>query len=211
MPKYSKSSSSKLIYKFVIFASLIIIIPLGLYFFHFHGRLSDNSAEWANFAIYLTAFISLSNLIVFAIFSFLVYQYNKGKDDLLLSLERPILQFSLIHKGQGDNRETLYQATNVGRGPALNIIYHFFYDKKAPNAYLGYSMSPSNKPYILGPRFVKAILATYNDVSGNKYFSLIENDRNEFAFGDAIPERIQYYLSICNKSPTWPNWDTTDI
>ncbi len=97
---------------FKIFGLPIAILIIGsvFYFFNFNGKFSTKVQDWGNFGSYINAFISLASMSVVIIF-LLVYRYNN-------SINQPILVFKTVTF----NDTEIWQISNIGNGPAMNLI-----------------------------------------------------------------------------------------
>ncbi|OQP67634.1 hypothetical protein [Niastella populi] len=159
-------------------ASIILgfcVIPLILYLLVFaKNGVSAKAEDWANFATFVSLFIGICNLILFAILTYYVQGYNESNNKFIETrsrmLERPIISFSLI-RGR-------YWIQNIGNGPAINIIVKSdFHNNAWKYGFIWHSLQATNQ---LEPMdwttSSNIICATYSDSMGHDYISYMEND-----------------------------------
>ena len=165
--------------KFVL-AILIVVsitVPLVLYFLAFgKNGISHKAGDWANFATFVSLFIGLCNLILFAFLTYYVQRYNESNDEQAEKrsrmLERPILSFSYFA------REGVYFVENIGNGPAINIrIKTSLENGKWSYGFIWNSLrSASISEPMHWTKNTNVICAIYSDSFGHEYISYMENN-----------------------------------
>jgi hypothetical protein len=153
-------------------------IPVYVYFRHFgKNGTSGLTSDWSNFSNYFYSFVSFCNLILFAILTFYIHQYNLSNDKALekrtIMLDRPIISFYL------NRHDGVFYIHNVGKGSAINVIIKSDLTNSAEwqYAYIWYSVVMDQK----GEKMAwtgnsMQICATYSDSMGNNYVSYMDDN-----------------------------------
>lgn len=150
----------------------ILLTGLSLYLSHFNGQFSAKVQDWSSFGTYINPFITLANVSLFIIFSLLVYRYNN-------SINRPILTFKTVP----NNGNEVWQISNIGNGPALNLVVSYKAARKSK------WIDPSVKCYSLGKNenvnldwltgSVDVIGVYYKDIFDDAYVAIVGDDITE--------------------------------
>ena len=171
----------------------VIVLGLGL-FLYLHafsgGHYAYDSAKWGGFGSYMTFFVNSTNLCIVIYFSTLVFRYNQRRDldagirdtefrAYQQAIQNPVLTFKTVPE---DGAE-VWQVTNVGSGPALNI--QIGYKGKSNGEWIG----PRVKCYSLAKgEFINidwitqgpdVIVVHYNDIFKNEFVSIVGDDISE--------------------------------
>ncbi|WP_247233355.1 hypothetical protein [Telluribacter sp. SYSU D00476] len=177
--KYLRSLSPY--YILIIFSVSIIIIPLLLYFSQFPNNLlsrlafSDDPERWAHFSDFLNVWVSIANLVLLGMLTFLIHRYEVKKEEERDEDEkrknRPILVFTFNrHSG-------LWSIKNAGVQVALNIVVDF----KNPdgnnwvNAHKIYSLIPGEAKELDHVHRANTLCAIYEDIFENNIVSIGKN------------------------------------
>ncbi|MFV8344752.1 hypothetical protein [Flavobacterium sp. ZB4P13] len=157
-------------------------IPLFIYIYYFKNQnISDKSSNWGEFGSYISAAISLCNLVIFIILTRELQRYNEKEGQHTKDLQKPILSFFK------PNNSSNFAIKNVGAGTALNIFVRYGYDSNKN------TFNFSDKCYSLGRDSagelnwndqINIIVAQYDDIFGNRYYSYFEDNDLRF-FSDA--------------------------
>jgi hypothetical protein len=76
-------------FKTIIFiCTLVITIPVTLYFWQFHGALSRDPGRWAAFGDYLNPFIALLSVVAFIYLTFVIKEFEDKREEKRLLLPR---------------------------------------------------------------------------------------------------------------------------
>ena len=77
----------------------VVAFTFGLYFYTFHGRISDDSSVWSNFGNYinglLTPLLTIINIAVFIELTIAIYQLEEQRSEKALENEREVLLMQL--------------------------------------------------------------------------------------------------------------------
>jgi hypothetical protein len=200
--------------RFIILLIIVvsIAIPLIFYFISFHGRLSNQAADWGYFSTFWIAFITLANTI--AIIT-LTYYFQSAEATRATILDRPVVSISRNSGGTG------YILSNIGKGAALNILCYCssspdFEQNKFTQKRICYSLKNGDsfaKDWLNG----SLIIVEYTDIFNLTYFSMMQNDRfyifnknHEPLFQSNEKEIRKYtqffkqYMQWDTSKPTWP-------
>jgi hypothetical protein len=166
-----------------IVAAIPIFISVVAYIISFaRNNWSHDPGDWGTLGDFFNPFIAISNLIVFVIFSRLVYNYNVRKDEELNAfqhtLERPII-VAISKLLPTRNEEWLIK--NIGKGAAMNLKIIKLRNRSEqwePPVAKCYSLSSSDEPipmdfFSIG---LDVICIIYEDIFGSQYVSLAADD-----------------------------------
>ena len=192
----------------IIIIVFCCLLPLLFYIYMFAGNgFSRNSGNWANFSTYLSLFISVGNLVVFAILTYAIHKYNLRKDiDTQRQIElqnKPVLAFTK------QTKEQFYSLVNVGKSSALNVIVHSHLENnKWQQAYLLYSINTGSVYSLKWTTDCNALYAEYYDNFGNRYISFMTKDflsTIDCSDPESIERNKKEYDLVNNPSaePTW--------
>ncbi|SOD80947.1 hypothetical protein [Spirosoma fluviale] len=163
-----------------VIAILIPIIAVIIYRFQFGTHKSEKTEVWGQFGDFLNVFISIANLVIFGVLTFVIHKSERHRDtekDILESAKtRPIL----IFKDIGGK----WICKNVGEGTAINamIAYKGGTSVNWENPVKVYSLM-SGEPFEIDWRIsVYQWRAKYYDVHGNVYTSTCTSDETLFEF-----------------------------
>ena len=155
---------------------LLLVIPISIFIHNFFNQdISDKISDWSDFGGYISAFVALCNLIIFIIISFQLQLYNEKESQHTKDLQKPILSF------RKDSSNSIIE--NVGAGTALNIFVKYNYDISNSffyHSYQCYNLRSGSTAELIWPNETNIIVAEYNDIFGNKYFSYFENNILQF-------------------------------
>jgi hypothetical protein len=178
-------------FKLEFIALLVLLLPTAYYFITFgkNGRSKDQE-EWANFASFISAFASISSLLIVYIISRQANKiaersheenrlYQQENSILQDANERPILYLNL-HFAEGQDH---WKISNVGRGPALNVKLHITFSKfmgieiKAQQLIRCYAIPGSHGNLVVEcNRYgIQRFVMVYEDVRRRKYLSIADN------------------------------------
>ena len=164
-----------------VVAVLVPIIAVITYRFQFGTYKSENTEVWGQFGDFLNVFISIANLVIFGVLTFVIHKTERQRDnekDILESAKtRPIL----IFKDIGGK----WICRNVGEGTAINgmIAYKGGTSANWENPVKVYSFMSGEPFEIDWRRFnVYQWRAKYYDVHGNVYTSTCTGDETLFEF-----------------------------
>ncbi|MBV4356294.1 hypothetical protein [Pinibacter aurantiacus] len=187
----------------ITIASVTILVPILFYGYSF-THLSTESSDWANFGSYWSAFIALSNLIVFIILTVRLSKIDQARRDsdseMQKNLERPVIVFTKIHG------EKFYRMKNAGKGSALNIkIQSHILQDKWQHHKLAYSLINGDSLPMSFTYPANAILCTYEDILNTKYHSLMNNDTMHFLDEKKLENNPEYkrLLELDSVAATW--------
>lgn len=86
-------------YLYYVAIALVVAFTFGLYFYTFHGRISDDSYVWSNFGNYinglLTPLLTIINIAVFIELTIAIYQLEEQRSEKALENEREVLLMQL--------------------------------------------------------------------------------------------------------------------
>ncbi len=163
-----------------IFASLIILVPIGLYCYAFAANgLSEKPQHWAALSDYLSAWVSIASLVFLATLTY-VLDRQRGADEQ--ARNRPLVIFRV------DRNEKVWYLKNVGNGVALDIDISRLANKEQPDnlemweiPVKLYALMSGEEFKIFWFRAAGKICATYNGVlDEKKLITVIEGDKNTF-------------------------------
>jgi hypothetical protein len=195
----------------VLFIFIGCLLPLGLYWSTFSGKLSHESKEWSNFGGYWAPFIAISNTLAII---FITAYFQKMEWAKNVILERPFIAIQRTKNADG------YQLVNVGRGPAIQIITLVAssesFSRQAFNQnHICYSLRSGedfSKPWLNGA----LIIVSYDDIFSNRYYSMMQRDRlhlfddryralSKGVTDSATKENLKMYMEKFKRPErTWP-------
>jgi hypothetical protein len=200
----------KFLWSVTALAVIALLLPLGIYFYHFHGRYSTHSTDWANFSTFGLAFIGISNAFAIIALTWYFQKHQRTRDEVL---QRPIIT---IQQNADGNR---YVLKNIGNGVALNV-YTYISNK---DDYSHAKFTENRITYSLGRNddFTRSwlngelIIIEYMDIFNNRYYSLMKCDRLYLFAGDfsvifnpdneqGMPDKIKAYMTWEMPVRTWP-------
>ena len=86
-------------YLYYVAIAFVVAFTFGLYFYTFHGRISDDSSVWSNFGNYinglLTPLLTIINIAVFIELTIAIYQLEEQRSEKALENEREVLLMQL--------------------------------------------------------------------------------------------------------------------
>jgi hypothetical protein len=186
---------------FIFIPAVIILIIISFYFIHFrHGKLSYLNQDWAGFSAYMQMIFTFVNLILFAAIAITTYEYSKTSDVQRMIDDRrsqmPVIGFSR------NNEQEYYNIRNLGKGGAFNIRVktHFLEDQsKWKNCKIIHNMPSSGPFYPMNfTTDCNMLCATYEDLFGHKYFTIMENDT--LSIIDMVePQHLERYAKQVEK------------
>lgn len=145
----------------------------------------------------LNLIVAAINLVVFIVFTFLVFFYNKAKDRIDFLRQVPLISIE-----QNDHNN--YSIKNVGSGPALNvrILSEPDFDNRFWNKNeIGYALFGDNTELEIDPNDKSAYLILYNDIHQKNYFSyMIDNTLKFGSVEDAKSDKDMMKILKFNKS-----------
>ena len=162
--------------------ALIIIVACLFYFYMFDFTLSNDQAVWGQFGDYLSVFVAIASLVVISSLTYFIAKNENRRDDENKILENSKIRPILIFKDIGGK----WACKNVGEGAALNIMIAY----KTNNLHSWehpvkiYSMTSKEEFQIEWKKFgVAKWVATYNDIRGEVFTSICEDDDTVYQIG----------------------------
>jgi hypothetical protein len=153
----------------IIGVSLIVILPLTIYFYHFNGTLSDKPSDWGSFGSYISPFVSLAYTILIAVLTYLLVTIEMARDKptLIIGLLKPKL--------------TVY---NIGKAQAVNIkVIAHFNDKPDYIQPLNSLVPTDSYAFETPPAGTTGVTVEYESIHGVKYKTIPSLQlSNEFGF-----------------------------
>jgi len=162
--------------------ALIILIACLFYLYMFGFTIPDNQVVWGQFGDYLSVFVAIASLVVIGSLTYFIAKNEERRDRENQILENSKIRPILIFKDIGEK----WACKNVGEDAALNIMIAF----KTNNLHSWehpvkiYSMTSKEEFQIEWKKFgVATWVATYNDIRGEVYTSICEDDDTVYEIG----------------------------
>ena len=182
---------SKYVVRIAIVLSItLLFIGLISYYNNFDKVISTEPAEWADFATYLSLFVSISNLIFLGVISYITYKTTSTFNNLQTT---PLLDFTVKYV---DDKDSWY-LINCSNASARNISVRFHSDNIVSKWVACYSIVGSSELELPWLRFATKIEAAYTDAMSENYFiTSYENLTGEFdkisksQFETILPNRL---------------------
>lgn len=170
-------SNQKLIKVIGLFSITCIVLPLLFYIYFFRDQpISSNSADWNQFSGFLSAFISLANLIIIVALTYILNEQNQEREDDRQRQEearsRPLLIFKEVSKDK-------WMVKNIGNGPALNVVLDVIHQGPGfGTSHQLYSLM-SGEEYSFPTNYINTISfkCSYNDIFENRFDSTFEDQK----------------------------------